>query len=64
MEEMCFCHITDCDGNTYVVKDKEARTKIQELQPVNEVIEGNDKPITSGAIYNSLHTLVVLLEKI
>ena len=31
MEEKCFCHITDKDGNTYVVKDKEAREAIARM---------------------------------
>lgn len=32
MAEKCFCHLEDAQGNTYVVKDKEARERIAVLE--------------------------------
>lgn len=64
MDEKCFCHITDCNGNTYVVKDKEARENIKKLTPVNDIIQNEEKPVTSGAVYSLLNGLATLLDGI
>ena len=32
MSEKCFCHLSDGQGNTYLVKDKEARERIEALE--------------------------------
>lgn len=60
----CVCHLKDSKGNTYVVKDKEARKKIEELQPTGEITQNSEKPVTSGAVYKTLYSIAILLENI
>lgn len=71
MNEKCFCHI-ECNGETYVVKDKEARENIAELEERVDAMDGGASASIEdvfhgeldnyGIVFNSEHNRGVIAD--